>query len=117
MTVILEMLTIGLIVYIGYQLILVGEQKLAGHPTLIDGFTLVGTHFNLDPHLFRRLIGILEIGLPFLLLTPTFRPLAACVLLCITGGAIYTHLVLFKDPRGWVPASKIFVALIPLLFL
>ena len=116
MTVVLQLFALGLIGYIGYHLMLSGEQKLIGHATLTDEFHLVGDHFKLDPHLLRRLMGLLEIGLPFLLLPSAFRPHVAGLLLTMMGGTLYARWKLSRDTEGWIAPAKLF-GMLTLLFL
>jgi uncharacterized membrane protein YphA (DoxX/SURF4 family) len=92
--------------YVAYELMLSGEQKLSGNPVLVDAFDLIGAHFNVDSNLFRRLIGLLEIGGSVALVLGTSIAPAA-LLIVVMLGAIYTHLVIFKDAHGWVPATKL----------
>jgi uncharacterized membrane protein YphA (DoxX/SURF4 family) len=92
--------------YVAYELMLSGEQKLAGNPALVGAFDQIGVHFNLDANLFRRLIGLVEIGAAgALALTSSLIPVF--MLGTIMIAAIYTHLVIFKDAHGWVPATKL----------
>jgi uncharacterized membrane protein YphA (DoxX/SURF4 family) len=110
-----QLITFALALWVSYTLILSGEHKLAGNPQMVAGFTLVGEHFNLEANLFRRLIGLCEIGGAFLLPFPSTRWIAAAALSVIMLGAIYSHLRIFMDDRGWIPAAKILAPLLILL--